>query len=117
MTAIVGFPLGTVYPITNITQACPGVVTLGAVALPNSFAVASGMTVTISNVVGMNQINGNRYIINSFDPVAMTFQLYTLKYGPASTVNFTPYISGGEMNIFSYIPPAGEPPGLMFNNQ
>lgn len=117
MTSIIGFPLGTLYSITNITQACPPVVTVSEVALPNSFALAVGQTVTISKVIGMHQINGNRYIVANFDVNAMTFELYTLKYMPSSTVNYSPYISGGQVNIVSYDPPAGQPPGLMYNNQ
>lgn len=117
MTAVIGFPLGTVYQITNITRSNPGVVTLSSVADPNSFAVALGMTVTISKVVGMYQVNNNRYIVASFDPIAMTFQLYNLDYLPVDTSLFAPYVSGGEINIISYPPPPGQPPGLMFNNQ
>jgi hypothetical protein len=117
MTAIVGFPLGTIYQITGITQAKPGVVTLSAVALPNSFAVANGMTVTISGVVGMTQVNDQRYIIGSFDPNAMTFQLYSLRFDPVDTSQFHAYVSGGEINIISYPPTPGNPPGLMYNNQ
>lgn len=117
MTAIVGFPLGTIYQITNISQALPGVVTLSSVADPNSFAVASGMTITISKVSGMFQVNGNRYIVGSLDPVAMTFQLYDTSFFPVDTSGFTPYIAGGEINIISYVPPAGQPAGLMYNNQ
>ena len=117
MTALVGFPLGTIYQITNISQGMPGVVTLASVADPNSFAVSVGMTVTISKVVGMFQVNNNRYIIGNFDPIAMTFQIFSLKFFPVDTSSFTPYISGGEINIISYPPPAGQPPGLMYNNQ
>jgi len=117
MTALVGFPLGTIYRITDITQSLPGVVTLESVADDNSFAVANGMTVTISKVSGMWQVNGNRYIIGSFDSNAKTFQLYTIQGFPVETTTYTPYVSGGEINIISYVPPAGEPPGLMFNNQ
>lgn len=117
MTAVVGFPLGTIYQITAITRACPGVVTLATVADANSFAVANGMTVTISKVSGMWQVNGNRYIIGSFDSNAKTFQLYTNQGFPVDTTNFTPYVSGGEINIISYNPPPGQPPGLMYNNQ
>lgn len=117
MTAVVGFPLGTIYQITNISQAYPGVVTLASVADPNSFAVALGQTVTISKVVGMYQVNDNRYIVANFDPIAMTFQLYDLSFNPVNTSAFIPYISGGEINIVSYPPTAGNPPGLMYNNQ
>jgi hypothetical protein len=117
MTAMVGFPLGTIYEITNITNGFPGVVSLASVADPNSFAVAAGQTVTISKVEGMKQINGNRYIVGNLDVDAMTFELRSLSFMPLDTTNFTPYISGGEINIISYVPPAGQPPGLMYNNQ
>lgn len=117
MTAVVGFPLGTVYPITNISNSMPGVVTLGAVSLPNSFAVALGQTVTISKVLGMTQANDNRYIVAAFDPIGMTFLMYDLQFKPVDTTNFVPYEGGGEINIFSYPPGAGQPPGLMYNNQ
>lgn len=117
MTALVGFPLGTIYSITNISQSKPGVVTLASVADPNSFAVADGQTVTISKVQGMFQVNGNRYVIGNLDSNAQTLQLYTIQGFPFDTTNFTPYIAGGEINIVSYVPPAGEPPGLMYNNQ
>ncbi len=117
MTALVGFPLGTIYRITNISQDLPGVVTLSSVADPNSFAVAVGQTVTISKVVGMYQVNGQRVIVGGFDPDAMTFQMYTIRGEGFDTSSFSPYISGGEINIISYAPPAGQPPGLMYNNQ
>lgn len=117
MTALVGFPLGTIYDITNITQAMPSVVTLSSVADPNSFAVANGQTITISKVQGMYQINDKRFIVGSLDVGAKTFQLYTISGFPVDTREFTPYIAGGQINIISYVPPAGEPPGLMYNNQ
>lgn len=117
MTALVGFPLGTIYPITNITQGMPGVVTLSSMALPNSFAVSLGMTISITGVQGMYQVNDNRYIVASLNTGAQTFQLYNLSFLPVDTTRFTPYISGGQINIISYPPPAGQPPGLMYNNQ
>ncbi len=117
MTAIIGFPLGTIYNITDISKGMPGVVTLSSVADPNSFAVANGQTVTISKVRGMYQVNDNRYIVGSFDSIAQTFQLYTIQGFPVDTTEYTTYIDGGEINIISYVPPAGQPPGLMYNNQ
>lgn len=117
MTAAIGFPLGTVYQITNITQDYPGVVTLSSVADPNSFAVAAGQTITISKVQGMFQINDNRYVVGSLDTDSMTFQLYTTKGLRVDTGGFNPYEVGGEINIISYVPPPGQPPGLMYNNQ
>ena len=117
MTALVGFPLGTIYDITNISQSLPGVVTLLTVADPNLFAVAAGQLVTISKVRGMMQVNDNRYVIGNFDPLAQTFELYTIQGFPVDTTNYTAYIAGGQINIISYVPPAGQPPGLMYNNQ
>ncbi len=117
MTALIGFPLGTIYNITDITSASPGVVTLETVSDPNSFAVAIGMTVTISKVVGMHQLNGCRFIVANLDTDAKTFQLYDIRYNPVDTSSFGTYLSGGEINIISYDPPAGQPPGLMYNNQ
>lgn len=117
MTALVGFPLGTIYSITNISQSLPGVVTLLTVADPNSFAVANGQLVTISKVRGMYQVNDNRYVVGSFDPLAQTFQLYTIQGFPVDTTGYNAYIEDGQINIISYVPPAGQPPGLMFNNQ
>lgn len=117
MTALVGFPLGTVYQITSITQGMPGVVTLDTVADANSFAVANGQTVTISKVRGMFQANDKRYVVGAFDSNAKTFQLYTNQGFAVDTTQFTPYVGGGEINIISYVPPAGQPPGLMYNNQ
>ncbi len=117
MTSAIGFPPGTLYQITNITQGVPGIVTLSSVADPYSFPVANGQTVTISKVVGMFQVNDERYIVGSLDTDAQTFQLYNSKGNPIDTRSFNAYISGGEINIISYVPPAGQPPGLMYNNQ
>jgi hypothetical protein len=117
MTALVGFPLGTIYHITNISQDMPGVVTLAEVAETNSFAVATGQTVTISKVTGMWEVNGKRYVVGNFDENAMTFQLYTIQGIPVDTSGFNAYVSDGEINIISYVAEAGEPPGLMYNNQ
>lgn len=117
MTALVGFPLGTIYDIVDISRDFPGVVTLNSVADPNSFAVANGQTVTISKVQGMYQVNDSRFIVGSLDANAKTFQLYDLKFNPVDTSSFTPYLTAGEINIVSYVATAGNPPGLMYNNQ
>lgn len=117
MTALVGFPLGTIYNITGITNDIPGVVTLSTVADANSFAVANGQTVTISKVFGMHQINDTRCIVGNFDSNAKTFQMNTIDGFPVDTRAYSTYLSGGQINIISYVPPAGEPPGLMYNNQ
>ncbi len=117
MTSAVGFPPGTIYQITDISQDIPGVVTLSSVAEPYSFPVADGQTVTLSKIKGMYQLNGNRYVVGSLDTIAKTFRLFTIQGDPVETRFIGPYLSGGEINIVSYAPPAGQPPGLMYNNQ
>lgn len=117
MLSAVGFPPGTVYFITGITQDLPGVVTVSSVAEAYSFPIADGQTVTLSKVKGMYQVNGERYIVGALDTMAQTFKLYTIRGAPVDTTSFSPYVSGGEVNIISYVPPAGQPDGLMYNNQ
>jgi len=117
MTAPIGFPLGTIYNITNISQDMPGVVTLEAVTNSVSFSVALGQTVTISKVQGMHEINDQRFVIANLDTNAKTFQLYDLAFHPVDTRGYSPYVAGGQINIISYPATAGNPPGLMYNNQ
>lgn len=117
MTSPIGFPPQTVYTVTNITQANPGVVTVSSVAEANAFFLVNGMTISFSGVKGMFQVNRERYIIGSLDTGAMTFALYTIQGFPADTSLFNPYISGGQINIISYASEAGQPPGLMYNTQ
>lgn len=114
---VAGFPLGTLYTITGISQDVPGVVTLSSVEEPNSFPVADGQTITISKLVGMYELNGNRYVIGGLDVDNMTFRLYTTQGFWVDTRAYQLYVSGGEINIISYVPPAGQPAGLMYNNQ
>ena len=114
MTSQQGFPPQTVYQVTNISQANPGVVTLASVANPFAFAMASGQTVTLSKMKGMNQLNDNRFNVVNLDTNAMTFELYTIDFKPVDTSTFTAYVSGGQVNIITF---PGSPPGLMFNNE
>ena len=113
----IGFPPATVYQITNVSQSFPGIVTVSAVTQSGAFYLIDGMTVTISNVQGMYQVNRQRYVIGSLNLDAMTFGIYTVQGFPVSTTHFNAYISGGEINIISYPPLAGQPPGLMYNTQ
>lgn len=117
MTAMIGFPLATVYQITNVSKASPGTVTVDQVTLSDGFALSLGMTVTISKVQGMYELNRNRYIVGNLNTGAKTFDLYDLQFKPVDTSNFNTYIAGGQLDIISYPPPAGQPPGLMYNNQ
>lgn len=117
MTSPVGFPPGTIYTVTNITQAMPGVVTVSSVAEDDSFYLVNGMIFSFSGVQGMYEVNRNRYVIGNLDTDAMTFSLYTIQGFPADTSAFNAYTAGGEINIISYPPLAGQPPGLMYNTQ
>ena len=117
MTSPIGFPPETVYSVTNITRARPGIVTVSSVAETGAFYLVNGMTITFSNVKGMYQVNRERYIIGSLDTNAMTFGLYTIQGFPADTSSFNSYVSDGQINIISYASLAGQPPGLMYNTQ
>jgi len=107
--------------ITNITQANPGVVTVSSIG-----ALVNGDTVTISSVVGMIQVNTQRYIVGGIS--GATFKLYDFFGNPVSTSAFGAYTSGGMANIISTPPVApvinsttgqvttqGQPPGLQYD--
>jgi hypothetical protein len=94
----------TQYVITGITQANPGVVTVSSVSPTNTLTLVNGMTVTISSVVGMTQLNTKRYIIAGIS--GSTFQLYDTYGNPVNTSAFGAYVSGGIVNQISYPPTA-----------
>lgn len=76
--------------ITGITQANPGVFTTGAV---HNLVVDD--EVFIASVVGMTQVNFNRYKVNTV-PTTTTFTLKNATTGtPLNTTGFTAYSSGG----------------------
>lgn len=74
--------VGSVMSITGITQASPGVVT----TLLNH-GCANGDSATLSEVVGMTQVNGNTYTATVVDEKRFSIGV--------STLGFSPYISGG----------------------
>lgn len=117
MTSPIGFPPRTVYEITDIAKSYPAVVTVDSVDEPNAFYLVNGMTITFSKVLGMYELNRNRYVIGSLDTGAKTFALFTEKGDPVDSTIFNTYVGGGEFNIISYPPLAGQPPGLMYNTQ
>lgn len=117
MTSPIGFPPETVYEVTGITRASPGIVSVSSIAEPNAFYLANGMTITFSGVRGMYEVNRNRYTLGSLDTNALTFALYTIQGEPVDTSLFNSYVAGGQINIISYPPLAGQPPGLMYNTQ
>lgn len=94
----------TQYTITAITKANPGVVTVTSVSPTNTLTLVNGMTVTISSVVGMTQLNTNRYIVAGIS--GSTFQLYDLFGNPVDTSGFGTYVSGGIINQISFPPTA-----------
>lgn len=111
-TSAVGFPLETVYHITGVTRGFPGVVTLDEVSRQYALSVQDEQTITIHNVLGMIELNTNRYIIKDLDVIAKTFSLYDIFRKPVDTTNFRPYVAAGEIDIISF---PGNPPGLMYN--
>lgn len=90
----------TQYTITGITKANPGVVTVSSVSPTNTLTLVNGMTVTISSVVGMTQVNTNRYIVAGIS--GTSFNLYDLFGNPVDTSGYGTYSSGGILNQISY---------------
>lgn len=115
----------TQYTITGVTNANPGVVTVTSISPTNTLTLVNGMTVTISGVVGMTQLNTNRYIVAGIS--GSTFQLYDLFGNPVDTSAFGTYSSGGIVNQISYpataptigsngqITAQGNPPGNQYD--
>lgn len=115
----------TQYTITGITKANPGVVTVSSISPTNTLTLVNGMTVTISGVLGMTQLNQNRYIVANIS--GSTFQLYDLFGNAVDTSAFGTYVSGGIVNQISYpataptigsngqISAQGNPPGNQYD--
>jgi len=87
ITSTVG---GTSKAISGITQASPGVV-----ATTNAHGFTEGIAVTITDVTGMTQVNGNEYFMDIL--TSTTFALYTDSNlsVPLNTNSFDAYTSGG----------------------
>lgn len=94
--------LPTQATISGATKANPCVITA------NSHGFSTGDTVTISNVVGMTQLNTNRYIITVID--ANSFSLSDLFGNAVDSTAFGTYVSGGQANKISTdaTPPGNE---------
>jgi hypothetical protein len=76
--------------ISNITRAFPAVVTTS-----NNHEFTEGTEVTITDVVGMTQVNGEEYFMDIL--TGNTFALYTdeLLTAPLDSTGFTLYSTGG----------------------
>lgn len=100
----------TQYTITAVTKANPGVVTVAGISPTNTLTLVNGMIITISGVVGMTQLNTNRYVVANLTIVGggptYTFNLYDLQGNPVDTTAFGTYVSGGIANQISYPPTA-----------
>jgi Ubiquitin-activating enzyme E1 FCCH domain len=98
----------TIYTITGITNANPGVVTVSNVQPTNSMLLVNGMTVTISGVVGMTGLNTNRFIVTAISGTtgSQTFALYDTFGHPVNTTALGTYVSGGQLDVISYPPTA-----------
>lgn len=102
----------TQYTITGVTKANPGVVTVSTISPTNTMTLENGMTVTISEVNGMIQLNTNRYIVSNLTIVGggptYTFTLYDLFGNPVDTTGFGTFTSSpsATANQISYPPTA-----------
>lgn len=96
------------YTITGVSKANPGVVTVNPVNPTNSLVLTNGMTFTISGVVGMTQLNQNRYVVAGISGAtgSQTFNLYDTFGNPVDTSAFGTYVSGGNIDVISYPPVA-----------
>jgi hypothetical protein len=94
----------TIYTITGITNANPGVVTLSSLTPANGQTLVNGMTVTISGVKGMTGLNTNRFIVTGIS--GSTFILYDTFGNPVDTTGLGTYVSGGQLDMISYPPTA-----------
>lgn len=100
----------TLYPITGITNANPGVVTVNPVNPTNSLVLVNGMTVTISGVNGMTGLNTNRYIVAGISGAtgSQTFNLYDTFGNPVDTTSLGTFTSSPNamLDVISYPPTA-----------
>lgn len=74
--------------LSGISQANPGVFTT-----TGAHGLTVGQLVTISGVVGMTQVNGNTYVVNT-TPLTTTFTV-TFQGSALNTTSYTAYTSGG----------------------
>ena len=81
---------GTSKAVSGLTQASPGVVTTS-----NAHIFTEGIAVTMTDVGGMTQVNGNEYYMDIL--TSTTFALYTDSNlsVPLNTTGFNAYTTGG----------------------
>ncbi len=81
--------------ITGISQASPGVVTYSG-----ADSYANGDTITIQEVVGMTEVNGNSYVVANVNTGANTFELTDSAGANVDTSGFTAYSSAGTVGDY-----------------
>ena len=96
----------TIYSITGISNASPGVVTVASATPTNSLPLVNGMTFTISGVNGMRNLNTNRFVVAGLS--GTTFNLYDTFGNPVDTTGLGTFTTSpnGEMDVISYPPTA-----------
>lgn len=94
----------TLYVITAISSAAPGVVTVSSAQPTNSLALVNGMTFTISGVVGLKNVNQQRFMVAGLS--GTTFNLVDQFGNAVDTTVLGTYVSGGIMDVISYPPTA-----------
>lgn len=81
----------SVYTVTAATQADPCEVTIGA------HSHTEGQQITLSGVIGMTELNGNTYQVNT--ATATTVTLKSIAGVTTDATGFTAYVSGGMAEI------------------
>ena len=79
----------TTFTITNVTQADPAVVTTSA-----AHGLVYGDEIYIENVVGMTQLNGRRFLVQSA-PSSTTIELMSTGRNAIDSTGYSAYVSGG----------------------
>lgn len=117
----------TIYTISTISSASPGVVTVVSAQPTNSLALVNGMVFTMSGVVGLKNVNSQRFVVAGLS--GTTFNLYDQFGNPVdTTVLGTHTANTGQMDVISYPPTApvldattgqvitpGSPAGLQYD--
>jgi hypothetical protein len=102
----------TDYIVNAITNANPGVVTVASITPTNSMTLVNGMTFTLSNVMGMKNLNTNRFVVAGLTIVGggptYTFNLYDTFGNPVDTTALGTFVFSATqpavMDVISYPP-------------
>jgi len=84
--------------ITGVTQANPAVV-----SYTGGTGLREGDAITINDVVGMTELNGNNYLVSNLDTGAGTFELQNTSGVDIDSTGYTAYSSGGEVDLNYYV--------------